>query len=131
MSPTPTDSALYARVKKLANEKFGEPSSAYKSMWIVREYKKRGGTYSGAKDDDAGLTRWLAEKWVDISRPKKGGGYEPCGRDSCGKGKKPTCRPSKRISSETPKTVGELSAATLAAATRKKAAAPEKNTSFK
>ena len=26
-----------------------------------------------------GLTKWFGEKWVDISRPKKGGGYAPCG----------------------------------------------------
>lgn len=27
-----------------------------------------------------GLDKWFKEKWVDISRPKKGGGFEPCGR---------------------------------------------------
>ena len=27
-----------------------------------------------------GLTKWFKEGWVDISRPKKGGGYMPCGR---------------------------------------------------
>ena len=27
-----------------------------------------------------GLTKWFGEKWVDISRPKKGGGYKSCGR---------------------------------------------------
>ena len=28
-----------------------------------------------------GLTKWFKkEKWVDISAPKKGGGYEKCGR---------------------------------------------------
>ena len=25
-----------------------------------------------------GLKKWFGEKWVDISRPKKGGGYAPC-----------------------------------------------------
>ena len=29
-----------------------------------------------------GLTRWFKEKWVDISRPKKKGRYQPCGRKS-------------------------------------------------
>ena len=24
-----------------------------------------------------GLTKWFGEKWVDISRTKKGGGYAP------------------------------------------------------
>ena len=35
-----------------------------------------------------GLTKWFKEGWVDISRPRKGGGYAPCGRKSArGKGK--------------------------------------------
>ena len=29
-----------------------------------------------------GLTKWFKEKWVDISRPKKKGRYQPCGRKS-------------------------------------------------
>ena len=34
-----------------------------------------------------GLTKWFKEGWVDISRPRKGGGYSPCGRKSA-RGKK-------------------------------------------
>jgi hypothetical protein len=40
-----------------------------------------------------GLTKWFKEKWVDISRPKKGGGYKPCGRKTSKKGKYPKCVP--------------------------------------
>jgi len=40
-----------------------------------------------------GLTKWFKEGWVDISRPKKGGGYMPCGRKTLKKGKKPKCVP--------------------------------------
>ena len=40
-----------------------------------------------------GLTKWFGEKWVDISRPKKGGGYAPCGRRRAGKGGYPKCVP--------------------------------------
>ena len=40
-----------------------------------------------------GLTRWFKENWVDISRPKKGGGYMPCGRKTSKKGKYPKCVP--------------------------------------
>ena len=36
-----------------------------------------------------GLTKWFKEKWVDISRPKKGGGYMPCGRKKAGSKKYP------------------------------------------
>ena len=40
-----------------------------------------------------GLTKWFKESWVDISRPKKGGGYMPCGRKTSKKGKYPKCVP--------------------------------------
>ena len=46
-----------------------------------------------------GLTRWFKENWVDISRPKKGGGYEPCGRSDTKTGKYPKCVPASRATS--------------------------------
>ena len=42
---TPTNKALYARVKAAAKKKFDVWPSAYASAWLTREYKKRGGTY--------------------------------------------------------------------------------------
>ena len=42
---TPTNPALYSRVKTEAKKKFKWPS-AYGSAWLVKTYKKRGGTYS-------------------------------------------------------------------------------------
>lgn len=51
-----------------------------------------------------GLGRWFAEEWVDVKTGK------PCGRQTGEKRRSyPACRPSKRVSSETPKTSGELS----------------------
>ena len=47
--PTPTNPALYRRVKAAAKRKFDVTPSAYSSAWIVREYKKRGGKYKGKK----------------------------------------------------------------------------------
>ena len=44
-SPTPKNKALYSRVKTAAKKKFKSFPSAYASAWIVREYKKKGGTY--------------------------------------------------------------------------------------
>jgi len=38
--------ALYSRVKAEAKRKFDVFPSAYASAWLVREYKKRGGTYA-------------------------------------------------------------------------------------
>ena len=41
----PVNKALYARVKAEAKRKFKVYPSAYANAWLVREYKKRGGTY--------------------------------------------------------------------------------------
>ena len=41
----PTNPALYARVKAEAKRRFAVYPSAYANAWLVREYKKRGGTY--------------------------------------------------------------------------------------
>ena len=38
--------ALYSRVKSEAKRKFDVFPSAYASAWIVKTYKKRGGTYA-------------------------------------------------------------------------------------
>lgn len=110
--PIPLNSALYSQVKREADQKFLAPTSAYKSAWIVAQYKKRGGVYA---DDGAtrGLTRWFKEKWVDLERPlKKNGnvvGYANCGREVATiKGSYPVCRPSRRVTVETPKTVKEV-----------------------
>jgi hypothetical protein len=51
------------------------------------------------------LKRWQAEKWVDTRTNK------PCGAG----GKNEYCRPSKRVSSKTPRTRSEISPSTLAA----------------
>ena len=49
------------------------------------------------------LKRWFKEKWVDVRTGK------PCGRRKGEKRGTPYCRPSKRVSSKTPKTSGEMS----------------------
>ncbi len=50
-----------------------------------------------SKMHPGGLKDWVEnEKWVDIRRPKKGGGYEACGRNDTTKGKKPVCVPSNK-----------------------------------
>lgn len=51
------------------------------------------------------LKRWESEKWVDTRTNK------PCG----GGGKNEYCRPTKRVSSKTPKTRSEISPSTLSA----------------
>ena len=64
--------------------------------------------------EGANLKRWFQEKWVDVRTGK------PCGRKK-GEGRGTRyCRPSKRVSSKTPKTSGEMSAAEKAKKIREK-----------
>ena len=51
------------------------------------------------------LRRWFKEKWVDISRPKSGGGFEPCGRADAESGKYPKCVPASRAARMTPEQI--------------------------
>ena len=85
----PNDKQLYEQAKRTANKKYAKPF-AYKSGFIVQEYKRLGGTYDGEKTK-LGLSRWFKEKWTDI-----------------GSGDYPVYRPTKRISAKTPLTVGEI-----------------------
>ena len=48
------------------------------------------------------LKEWFKEKWVDLSRPKPGGGFEPCGREDASSGKYPKCVPASRAARMTP-----------------------------
>ena len=48
------------------------------------------------------LKRWFKEKWVDVKTGK------PCGRKKGEKRGTPYCRPTKRLSSKTPKTTSEM-----------------------
>ena len=62
----------------------------------------------------SGLKRWFKEQWVDVKTGK------PCGRKKGEKRGYPACRPSKRVSSKTPKTTGEMSSAEKARFKREK-----------
>lgn len=87
--PIVLDQELYDSIKKEADQKYDKPS-AYKSGWIVKTYKQRGGTY---QDDNKprNLGRWFKENWSDIG-----------GKDY------PVYRPFKRVSKETPLTAYEI-----------------------
>ncbi len=120
--PEPIDKKLYNKVKKLADKKFESPTSVYKSSWIVKEYKKLGGQYEGEKTPNKGLTRWYKEEWVDLKKPLGSNlGYEKCGRNKPKKDDEyPLCRPSKRITKETPKTYKEINPFTIEKAKKEK-----------
>lgn len=69
----------------------------------------------------ADLRRWLKEQWVDISRKDKDGKHPPCGRSSANKGGGyPKCRPSKKVSKDTPSTSKGMSKKTKEKAVRQK-----------
>ena len=46
------------------------------------------------------LRKWVAQRWVDIGAPKKGGGFKPCGRQKGEKRKGyPKCVPASKAAS--------------------------------
>ena len=51
------------------------------------------------------LTKWFSENWVDISRPKKGGGFHKCGRNKAGKKRYPKCVPAAKAARMTPEKI--------------------------
>ena len=51
------------------------------------------------------LKEWFKERWVDLSRPKSGGGFEPCGRSDASTGKYPKCVPASRAARMTPEEI--------------------------
>jgi hypothetical protein len=77
--------------------------SARASQAIAKCRKESGNVRKTS--EGASLKRWQAEKWVDTRTGK------PCGAG----GKNEYCRPSKRVSSQTPKTKSEISPSRLAA----------------
>ncbi len=90
----PSNINLYNKIKQEAESIYKKPSS-YKSGWIVKEYKRRGGKYKGTKTDN-GLTRWFLEDWKDVGNKDY-----------------PVYRPTKRINKETPLTINEINKTNL------------------
>ena len=109
MKPTPTDKKLYNKIKSQAKKKFKVWPSAYASGWLVKEYKRKGGKYSGKKSSSTGISRWYKEKWINVCKlPKK----VSCGRSKLSSNWKknyPYCRPSIKVNSSTPKLSSKLS----------------------
>ena len=129
MGAEPVDKALYNRVKASVKKKVKVWPSAYASSLLVKEYKRKGGKYKGKKPSkDTGLQRWYDEKWINVCElPKK----VSCGRSEKlslkdWKKKYPYCRPSKEISSVTPKTASSLSKAEINRRCVKKRKSPSK-----
>ena len=125
--PVPTDTKLYKKIKDEAKKKFKVYPSIYANSWVVREYKKRGGTYAGTRSKSQGLLRWYKEKWINVCKLPK---IVPCGRSKLSrsgwKKKYPYCRPLYRVSPKTPRTAKELSPKEIKRRCRKKKSKPLK-----
>ena len=87
----PMDKTLYNKVKREANQKY-KTHGAFKSGWIVKTYKERGGRYKGNKTTK-GLSAWFKEDWRNVASNKQ---Y-------------PVYRPFKKINKDTPLTIYEIS----------------------
>ena len=101
----PLDLDLYNKVKEMANKKFKSPTGIYRSMWISKRYSDLGGLYDKPKSKSK-VDRWLSEKWVDLNNPiirdKQIVGYRKCGTPNTQNKLYPLCRPSKRITKDSP-----------------------------
>lgn len=98
------DKELYNEVKEDAKQKFERYPSAYASMWIQKEYQRRGGKYKGKKTTK-NLNRWIDEQWIQILPLFKDGKIVKCGEDNK---KTKVCRPIVRIDKNTPITIQEI-----------------------
>ena len=78
--PEPVNKKLYEEVKSEIYKKYPN-HSAYRSGLLVKEYKRRGGTYEGKETQTEGLNRWFREEWKnqrgEVGYQQKGDVYRP------------------------------------------------------
>jgi hypothetical protein len=112
---------LYLSIKnKIKRSVKGRRWGAYDSGRLVKMYKNAGGKYSGKKGK-TDLGRWYREKWIDACAWPK--------RKSCGRKTKSSiayCRPSKRIDSNTPTLIQNLSRSQIKSRCSRKKRNPKK-----
>tara|TARA_R110000787_G_scaffold269856_3_gene376748 strand:- start:2171 stop:2716 length:546 start_codon:yes stop_codon:yes gene_type:complete len=91
------DPDLYREALSMGDESY-KSHSAYKSMFVVRMYKKLGGEYKKPTKKEPKTEKtnvWRDEKWIQITPYLDTGEKIPCGRT---KERKPNaCRPLKNI----------------------------------
>ena len=109
---TPTNvvnKKLYERVKEQIKSSIkGRRWGAYDSGRLVQMYKQLGGKYSGTKKETP-LERWYKEKWVNVCKWPQ---VVACGRSDM-TNKMAYCRPSVKVTKDTPKTVQSLTRAQI------------------
>lgn len=134
--PKPVDKKLYAKAKSTVKKRFKGRWSAYASGQLVAEYKrlfakkygKSKSPYKGKKSSGK-LKRWYDEDWRNVCKKTKSGKYAKCGRKKSSMKAKdyPYCRPMKRVTSGTPKTIGEMSKEELRNMCKKKKSSMRKS----
>ena len=95
------DKTLYRDVVKDAKQKFEIWPSAYASMWVQKEYQRRGGEYN---KKGVGLKNWRQERWVQVLELLKDGKIVACGDNNK---ETKACRPTIRVNEDTPITISE------------------------
>lgn len=129
----PVDQQLYDNVRELVKSRVTVWPSAYASGQLVKEYKRQFAELYGSNEDpyttpkpklseastfsedDVPLQRWFDEEWVNVCEKTADGRYKPCGKAiaNLDQDQYPYCRPLYRISSHTPRSVNEFTAAEL------------------
>jgi len=104
----PSNKLLYQQVKDEIYRKYPK-HSAYRSGVLVKEYKRRGGTYITPSNPNDGLKLWFASKWLN-QRGEVGYKY-----------KSDIYRPTVKVSKDTPTTFQELTKKEIERARREKA----------
>jgi hypothetical protein len=130
----PTNPSLWSRAKSMAKSKFDVYPSAYANGWAAKWYKSKGGGWKKKKKSknesteeiSEDLRRWFKEKWVDVSK-KIDGKHPPCGRKDADGKSYPKCRPSKKVSKETPKVASSYDKDEKKAMTQQKRRAEKKD----
>ena len=87
---------IYKRAKAKADKTYAKPS-AYKSAFLVAEYKRMGGKVDESKSK-GGLTRWFGkEQWKNLTGYAEGltksKNALPCGQKAKGQQGPSVCRP--------------------------------------
>jgi hypothetical protein len=151
----PTNPALWAQCLAWARSRYKVCPSAYCNGAAAKRYKSKGGGWRKKKKEtneasspaqqaaiainmkkkgiepknenvNEDLKRWFKEKWVDVSK-KVDGKHPPCGRKDADGKAYPKCRPSKKVSSKTPKVASSYDKGEKKAMTQQKRTAERKD----
>lgn len=149
----PTNPELWSRSLAWARSKYKVCPSAYCNGAAAKRYKSKGGGWRKKKKStneasspaqqaaiainmkkkgikpknvNEDLRNWFKEKWVDVSK-KVDGKHPPCGRKDADGRSYPKCRPSKKVSSETPKVASSYDKDEKKAMTQQKRTAERKD----